>query len=86
MRYITIWHSLERFRQLSDKAGGKYCKIHPEKESKIGNRDCDEQDKKAAGLSDDSAKPYRSIFRCSPDGSSEVIAVGENGISSVIFN
>lgn len=83
LRYITIWHSLERFRQLTE---GEYCKIAPESESKMGDRDCDEQDKKDAGLSSDDPKPYRSIFRCSPDGSSEVIAVGEKGISSVILN
>ena len=65
---------------------GKYCVIPPEKDSKVGGIDCDEQDKKDAGAESPKVKPYKSILRCSPDGSQTLIASGENGISSVILN
>lgn len=86
LRYLTIWHSLARFRQVSVASEGKYCVIPPEKDSKVGGIDCDEQDKKDAGAESPKVKPYKSILRCSPDGSQTLIASGENGISSVILN
>lgn len=83
LRYITIWHSLSRFRQLSE---NDFCTIPTEADSGVGNKWADEDDKKAAGVDVDSKKPYRTVFRSSPDGSISVLASGKNGMSSIVFN
>lgn len=83
LRYVTIWHSLSRFRQLQDK---DYCVIPTEKDSKVGNKWADEDDKKAAGIEIEDPVPYRTVFRCSPDGSISMVASGAYGISSVVLN
>lgn len=76
LKYITVWHSLQRFRQLAQvDSESKYCTIKPEAECPLGNTDCEEQDKKEAG-----ATTYTegcngtALLHISPSGSISLIS------------
>lgn len=71
LKYITVWHSLQRFRQLQD---SKFCTIKPEAENPVGNTDCGEKDKKEAGAHTDPKGAGHAIFHMSPGGSISVIS------------
>lgn len=86
LKYLTIWKSLARFRQVSAASEGMFCSIPVESESKVGNRDCSEKDRKDENQSYDEVKPSKAVMRFSPDGSQMLISSGDYGISSVILN
>lgn len=89
LKYLTIWHSLARFRQVStDKS--KLCEIPTEEKAPLGNPDCDEMDRKKAGCTSKEPAAARATLRMSPDGSITMMAMpaspAATGISSFIMN
>lgn len=93
LKYLTLWHSLERFRQVAvdphDKDKG-LCNIPLEKDAPLGNPAADEKDKEKAGAKAEEPAAAHAILRMSPDGSISLMAMpqdpGGTGISSVIMN
>jgi hypothetical protein len=45
LKYITLWHSLERFKQMENASGEAYCTIPKESEAISGSPMCGEKDK-----------------------------------------
>lgn len=89
LKYLTLWHSLARFRQLStDKA--KLFKIPSEADAPMGNPDCGEEDKAEAGATSKESPAASATLRMSPDGSISLVAMpespGDTGISSIVMN
>lgn len=89
LKYLTLWHSMARFRQLStDKA--KLFKIPSEKDAPLGNTDCGETDRREAGATSEESPAASATLRMSPDGSITLVAMPEHpektGISSVVMN
>lgn len=85
LKYLTVWHSLQRFRQVSEASGKKYCTIPCENDtSLVGNTDCGEQDKKEAGANTPSTGGSGSALLCmGADGSISLI---QGNSCSCIFN
>lgn len=93
LKYLTLWHSLERFRQVavdphdSDKG---LCNIPIEKDAPMGNPAADEKDKEKAGAKAAEPAAAHALLRMSPDGSITMIAMPQNpadtGICSVVMN
>lgn len=48
LKYITLWHSLERFKQMENASKGSYCSIPKESEAITGSPMCGEKDKEQA--------------------------------------
>lgn len=89
LKYLTLWHSLARFRQVStDKA--KLCEIPAEADAPLGNPDCDEADRKKAKCTSKETPAARATLRMSPDGSIMLMAMPKSpqatGISSIVMN
>lgn len=85
LKYITVWHSLSRFRQLS-KGEKPYCTIKPESENPVGDANCDEKDKlqangKIEGTA--SAAGTCTLHMC-PDGS--ITLLSGNSTSCIMNN
>lgn len=79
-KYITLWHSLARFRQLER---SEYCKIPIESELPERKPTCDEADKEAAVPEAGSRNKGHAILSMDPAGS---IAMVSNAKTSIIMN
>ena len=74
LKYITVWHSLQRFRQLAKKdEQNPFCTIKPEVECHVGNTDCEEEDKKEAGATTPPGSGA-ALLHISPSGSISLIS------------
>lgn len=80
LKYITLFHSLSRFKQMEEK---EYCKIPTEKDAPERKPDADQEDVKIAAPGSDSRMPGHAAFVMDPAGSVSLIS---NGDTSVIMN
>lgn len=76
LKYLTVWHSLERFRQLQDSG---YCTILPEAQCTVGNTDCGEKDKKKAGCTTPSTA-QQCCLHLSPAGTISLVAGNDTSV------
>lgn len=87
LKYLTVWHSLQRFRQLANvKDGEPYCTIKSEAENPVGNINCGEQDKLQANgevKGTESAAGTCQLHMC-PDGS--ITLLSGNSLSCIMNN
>ena len=74
LKYITIWHSLERFRQMSKAGSTKYCSIKPETENPVGNPLSAEGDKIQANGEIPSGGGGSCLLHLSPDSSITLVS------------
>lgn len=86
LKYITVWHSLQRFRQLANvKEGEPYCTIKSELENPVGDVNCGEEDKfQANGQPDGPAQSGTCLLHMCPDGS--ITLLSGNSLSCVMNN
>ena len=86
-RYITLWHSLERWNALS---GSKYCKVTDEADcTEAPEPTAKEKDKEEVNPGGDRAYEGSAMLSIDPSGSISLVAVGTSdypGTSSVIMN
>lgn len=79
-KYIALFHSLSRFKQLEEKKG---CVIPTEKESPAPKPTSDETDKEQVNPEGDTPYNNHAIFCMDPSGSISLIA---NGSTSIVLN
>lgn len=79
LKYLTLWHSLARFRQMAE---NNVVKISTEKESPVGNTDCAEEDRKDVNATTQAGTGHAILHIC-PDGSISLIS---GDTSSIIMN
>lgn len=87
LKYLTVWHSLQRFRQLANpKSGQPYCTIKPEAENPVGNINCGETDKLQANgeVTGTETKAGTCMLHMCPDGS--VTLLSGNSTSCIMNN
>ena len=87
-RYITLWHSLERWNALSKNSD--YCKVIDEKEqSEVPAPTAKEKDKEEVNPGGDAPYEGTAIISVDPSGSISLVSYGTDayqGTSSVIMN
>lgn len=79
-KYIALFHSLSRFKQLEEKKG---CVIPTEEESPAPKPTSAETDKEQVNPGGDSPYNNHAIFCMDPSGSISLVA---NGTTSIVFN
>lgn len=80
LRYITLWHSLARFRQMEN---GKLCKVPKVTEAKAAEVTAKEQDREKANPNGKHPYLAESSFSIDPAGS---ITMQSNGLASVVLD
>ena len=84
LKYITIWHSLQRFRQMSKAGSTPYCKIKPETENPVGTPTCAERDKNLANGDIPAGGGGSCVLHMSPDSS--ITLLSGNSTSCIMNN
>lgn len=83
LKYITLWHSLERFKQMENASEGQYCTIPTEKDSPGGSPMCGEKDKEQANPDVTNSGAGHCVLHMSQTGSLTVIS---NNCTSTIMD